>query len=351
MMKKAASLGINFEGEKGLKNSIVDVPGVEVGHETVISELVNEENGNVCIRTGVTAILPAGKSDLRMEYFCGTSVLNGNGEGTGFAWIKESGMLSGPIMLTNTYSVGVVRDAVLKWLNSRDSRHDALPVVCEISDEYLNDIRGHHIKDHHVFSALENASNNNLEEGNVGGGTGAVCYEFKGGIGASSRIVSIGKEKYVVGVMVQANHGLRNQLQIKGIPVGMNITDNLVKKRESGSIVFVVATNAPLLPHQLERLSKRVYLGLARTGSVSSNGSGDFSIAFSVANSYVNGSGELSSANWIPNSELDPIFEGVVQATEESIINALLAAESMSGIKGHFVSALPHDELENLMHR
>lgn len=346
-MKAAERLGIFLDGPKGPRNAIVDVKGVETGHETIISDSPDNETGPV--RTGVTAILPAGRNQLGMDLFSGTAVLNGNGEATGFAWINESGMLSGPVMLTNTYSVGIVRDASLKWLNRKELRHDSLPVVCEISDEFLNDISGHHITDKHVFSALDKASTNNLEEGNVGGGTGAVCYEFKGGIGTSSRVVKVLGQEYTIGVMVQANHGLRHQLCLKGIPVGKHFNENLVRERESGSIVMVVATDAPLLPHQLERVARRTFPGLARTGSVSSNGSGDFSIAFSTANKFLNGSQQKESATWLPNSELDPIFEATVYATEESIINALLAAEPMSGINGHFVQALPHEKLSKLV--
>ncbi len=346
-MKTAEKLGIFFDGEKGPKNAIVDVEDVEVGHETIIANSTGSATSPV--RTGVTAVLPTGKSHLGTDLFSGTAILNGNGEGTGFAWINESGMLSGPVMLTNTNSVGIVRDATLKWLNGKGFRHDSLPVVCEISDEFLNDISGHHITDKHVFSALEKASPDNVEEGNVGGGTGAVCYEFKGGIGTSSRTVKVLDETYTVGVMVQANHGLRHQLNIKGIPVGKHFTENLVRTRESGSIVMIVATDAPLLSHQLQRVAKRTFLGLARTGSVSSNGSGDFSVAFSTANKFANGSEQLAVARWLPNSELDRIFEATVQATEESIVNALLAAESMKGLNGHFVSSIPHDVLGKLM--
>ena len=348
-MKKAASLGIHFEGRTGDRNSIVDVPGVEVGHETIMKDLQGNNGEVLPVRTGVTAVLPKGKANLGSDFFCGTSVLNGNGEVTGAAWIEESGMLSGPVMLTNTYSVGVVRDAVLKWMNANKVRHDALPVVCEISDEFLSALKGHHVSDSHVFSAIEKASVDNTKEGNVGGGTGAVCYEFKGGIGTSSRKIKLLGGEHTVGVMVQANHGLRHQLRVLGVPVGKHLRENLVRKRETGSIVTIIATDAPLLPHQLKRLSRRAYMGLGRTGSVSSDGSGDFSLAFSVANSYSHGSGQKENAAWIPNAELDALFEGAVQATEESIINALLAAESVRGIDGHFVSALPQEKLKELM--
>lgn len=348
-MKKAGSLGIDFDGTHGKKNSIVDISGLEVGHETIIKDVGTSGNELITIRTGVTAVLPQGRKNLGIDYFCGASIFNGNGEATGYSWIEESGMLSGPIMLTNTYSVGLVRDAVLKWMTTKEIKHDALPVVCEISDQYLNDISGHHITDSHAFSSLDKASTNNLEEGNVGGGTGAVCYEFKGGIGTSSRVANLKDGDYTVGVMVQANHGLRRQLTVKGVQVGKKLEGPPVKRKETGSIVIVIATDAPLLPHQLERLSRRAYLGLARTGSISSDGSGDFSLAFSVANGYENRSSSKSSATWLPNPELDPLFEAVVQATEESIINALFAAESMAGFQGHYVPAVPIQEVLQLI--
>ncbi len=348
---KDFSRNIGFDGKHGEKNSIVDVHGVEVGHETIIRDFEEKNGKTTAVRTGVSAILPQGRKNLGKDYFCGVSTFNGNGEVTGMSWIDESGMLSGPIMLTNTYSVGEVRDAVLKWLVANNIKHDALPVVCEISDEFLNNISGHHVTDEHVFSAINGASPDNTEQGNVGGGTGAVCYEFKGGIGTSSRLVNLCNEEYTVGVLVQANHGLRRQLMVKGVPIGKNMREHLVKTRETGSIVIVVATDAPLLPHQLKRLSRRAYLGMARTGNVSSDGSGDFSLAFSVANSYVNRSPEKATATWLPNAELDPLFEGVVQSTEEAIVNALFYADSMRGINGHYVSAIPVDELAKLLNK
>lgn len=347
--KNSENLGVWFEGQKGSRNAITDVRGVEVGHETIISGEGKGETGKGPVRTGVTAILPMGKDKVNSNLFSGASVLNGNGEVSGISWIEESGMLSGPIMLTNTYSVGVIRDAVLRWFTIHGLTHDALPVVAEISDDYLNDIKGQHVSYEHVFKAIENARSDNVEEGNVGGGTGAICYEFKGGIGTSSRVVEIMGEEHTIGVMVQANHGLRHHLRIMGVPVGKSLRDNLVRTKEMGSIVSIIATDAPLLPHQLKRVSRRAFMGLARTGSVSSDGSGDFSIAFSVANSYDYISERKESADWIPNGKLDALFEGTVQAIEESVINALLAAESMRGYDNHFVSAIPKDELKKLM--
>lgn len=348
-MKRVDAFGIDLEGEPGDSDSITDVSGVEVGHETLIYGDGPGNSGAPAVRTGVTAILPIGRKGLGNDIFCGTTVLNGNGEATGSAWIDESGMLTGPIMLTNTYSVGIVRDAVLKWMNANGREHDSLPVVFEISDSYLNDIRGHHITDDHVFAAINKASSGDVGEGNVGGGTGAVCYEFKGGIGTASRKVNVTGKDYTVGVMVQANHGLRDQLIVNGVPVGRHIRKESIRTKESGSVVIVIATDAPLLPHQLKRLSRRAFMGVARTGSISSDGSGDFSIAFSVAAKYRHKDAHMRNAAWIPNSELDGLFKGAVQATEESIINALLAAESMHGLDGHFVPALPHEKLRELM--
>lgn len=348
-MKRADEFGIELDGTPGKSDSMTDVAGVEVGHETLVFGEGMKGSVTPAVRTGVTAILPAGRKGLGTDMFCGLSVLNGNGEWTGSAWVEESGMLSGPVMLTNTYSVGVVRDAVLKWMNLHSLKHDSLPVVFEIHDGKLSDIRGHHVSDKHVFSAIDNASTGGVAEGNVGGGTGAVCYGFKGGVGSASRVVSVLGAEYTVGVIVQANHGLKDQLRINGVPVGRLLGNAEGRYRETGSIVIAIATDAPLLPHQLKRLSRRAFMGVARTGSISSDGSGDFSIAFSVSKSYEHAQARMQSSEWIPNSELDLLFEGAVQATEESTINALLAAESMYGIDGNFIQALPHDRLSEVM--
>lgn len=348
-LKRARDLGIVFEGETGGMNSITDVPEVEVGHSTIIFGDRESVVGSGPARTGITAILPLGKKKVNSNLLAGASVLNGNGELTGISWLEESGMLSGPVMLTNTYSVGKVRDAVLKYMTDNELESDSLPVVGEISDEYLNDIRGQHIREEHVFESIGRAQRENVEEGNVGGGTGAVCYEFKGGIGTSSRILEVLEREYSVGVIVQANHGLRHHLNINGIPVGQHIRNNLVRTKESGSIVGVIITDAPLLPHQLKRLSRRAFLGLARTGSVSSNGSGDFFLSISTADSYDVDPGSMVESTWIPNGSIDPLLENVVYSTEEAIINALVAAESMSGFGGHYVSAMPHDRVQELL--
>ncbi len=347
--ERARDLGVKFEGATGKLNSITDVPGVEVGHSTIIRGDGKGSVGSGPVRTGVSAILPLGKKRVDSSLFGAISVLNGNGEVTGASWVEESGLVSGPIMLTNTYSVGLVRDSVLKWFTDRGINAESLPVVGEVSDEFLNDIRGQHVKEEHVFNAIENAQSPIVEEGNVGGGTGAVCYEFKGGIGTSSRVVETLGEEYTVGALVQANHGLRRHLTISGKPVGKSLGENLVKKRETGSIVGVIITDAPLMPVQLRRVARRAYHGLARTGSVSSNGSGDFFIAVSTASSFELEPKTLLKTSFIPNSSMDPLFEGTVFSVEEAIINSLVAAEPMKGFEDHYVSALPHESVRKIM--
>lgn len=347
--ERSRDLGIHFEGNPGKLNSITDVPGVEVGHSTIIDGEGNGEIGKGPVRTGVSAILPLGRKKVDSTLFGAVSVLNGNGEVTGISWTEESGLVSGPIMLTNTYSVGVVRDAVLQWFTDHNIETESLPVVGEISDEFLNDIRGQHVKPHHVYGAIESAHGQKVEEGGVGGGTGAVCYEFKGGIGTSSRIVEVLGDEYSVGVLVQANHGLRRHLTIAGIPVGRILNENLVRTRETGSIVGVIVTDAPLLPVQLKRLSRRAYHGLARTGSVSSNGSGDFFIAISTSGSFHYSPDEVLNASFIPNNHMDKLFEATVYATEEAIINSMVAAGPMKGFNNHYVASLPHDSIKKLM--
>lgn len=344
IMTRARDLDLEFEGRTGIRNTICDVSGVEVGHST----LIGKASGDRKVRTGVTAILPRGKKTVNSHIFAGSSTLNGNGEVTGLSWIGESGILSGPVMLTNTYSVGLVRDSVIKYMSRRGLKSDVLPVVGEISDEYLNDISGHHVQESHVIEAIESSRGDNVLEGNVGGGTGAVCYEFKGGIGTSSRIVEAIDTRYRVGALVQANHGLRRHLTILGEPIGKELTENLVRTKEYGSIVIVLATDAPLLPHQLNRLARRAYLGLAHTGSVSSNGSGDFCIAFTTAQEFSNSPADMQRSNWIPNGGMDHIFEGTVAAVEEAVINALVAAETMSGNNDHKVYQIPYKALKKI---
>ncbi len=305
------------------------------------------------VRTGVTAILPRGKQSIDPTFAAWFS-LNGNGEMTGTTWIEESGFLEGPVMITNTHSVGVVRDAVIAWQvkqNHKETSSWSLPVVAETWDGYLNDINGFHVKENHVFEALDRARSGPVPEGNVGAGTGTICYQFKGGIGTASRKLDTKIGSYNVGVLTQCNHGRRYQLRIAGVPVGLEINDKTLHSKESGSIIIVIATDAPLLPHQMKRLARRASLGLARTGSVSGNGSGDIFIAFSTANPQAAKPLEIAQVAMLPNNRLDPIFEATVQATEEAIINSLVTAETMSGIEDHLVMAIPHDRLKQVMRK
>src|SRR6266566_7716698 len=350
---RARDLGIPFEGTPGKFNAITDVAGVEVGYTTLISGDGKLEVGKGPVRTGVTVILPRGHDSLNDPVYAGFFSLNGNGEMTGTAWVEESGFLEGPIVITNTHSVGVARDAVIAWRITHGAADKtgywwSLPVVAETWDGWLNDINGFHVKPEDVWHALDTAHGGVLEEGSVGGGTGMICYEFKGGNGTASRKIDI-KDKngpvrpFTAGVFVQANFGRRPQLAIAGVPIGKEIPGEVYKK-EAGSCIAVVATDAPLLPHQLKRLSRRVSLGLARTGSVSGNGSGDLFIAFSTANPKVADSDHVThSVETIPNDLLDPIFAGVVQATEEAVVNALIDNQNMTGRDNHRVDALPHD--------
>ncbi len=365
---RARDLGVPFEGTPGKLNSITDVPGVEIGYTTLISGEGKLEVGKGPVRTGVTAIIPRGHDSLNDPVYAGYFSLNGNGEMTGTAWVEESGFLEGPIVITNTHSVGVARDAVIAWRIKHGAADTtgywwSLPVVAETWDGWLNDINGFHVKPEDVFHALDTAHGGMVQEGSVGGGTGMICYEFKGGNGTASRIVSIavgggagsGSQKpthtYTVGVFLQANFGRRPQLVIAGVPVGKEIPGEVYKK-ESGSCIAVVATDAPLLPNQLKRLARRVSLGLARTGTISGNGSGDLFIAFSTANPNVTSPNQVThSVETIPNDLLDPLFAGVVQATEEAVVNALVDNHSMTGRDNHSVEALPHDRLRELMKR
>jgi D-aminopeptidase len=345
---RARDLGIPLEGTPGRLNAITDVKGVEVGHTTLISGKGKLKVGVGPVRTGVTAVLPRGR-DSEDPVFAGWFSLNGNGEMTGTAWIEESGFLEGPVLITNTSSVGTVRDAVVKWWTQRGRAGErwVLPVVAETYDGYLNDTHGFHVKEKHAIAALESARGGLVAEGNVGGGTGMTCFEFKGGIGTASRKV----KRYTIGVLVQANFGLRHQLVVAGVPVGKEIPEDTWKKRESGSIIIILATDAPLLPHQLKRLARRTSLGLARTGSVSGNGSGDLFLAFSTANPGAANDKGLTRVRFLPNERMDPLFEATVQATEEAILNALVTAKTMVGRDGHKVVALPHDRLREVMRK
>ena len=357
---RARDLGIPFEGMPGKFNAITDVPGVEVGYTTLISGDGKLEVGKGPVRTGVTAILPRGHASLNDPVYAGFFSLNGNGEMTGTAWVEESGFLEGPIVITNTHSVGVARDAVIAWLVRQGTGSQtlwSLPLVAETWDGWLNDINGFHVKPEDVWHALDTAHGGTIEEGSVGGGTGMICYEFKGGNGTASRKIDIRASKdapprsFVVGVFLQANFGRRPQLVIAGVPVGQKIPGEVYKK-ENGSCIAVVATDAPLLPNQLKRLARRISLGLARTGTISGNSSGDLFIAFSTANPNAANPDQIThDVQTIPNDLMDPLFAGVVQATEEAVVNALIDNHSMTGRDNHRVEALPHDRLREIIKR
>ena len=373
---RARDLGVPFQGNAGPLNAITDVAGVEVGHTTLISGEGKLVVGQGPVRTGVTAVLPRGKSSSD-PVFGGWFTLNGAGEMTGTTWLEERGFLEGPVLITNTHSVGVVRDAAIEWM----LRHGwnfawTTPVVAETYDGGLNDINGFHVKKEHVFQALDSASGGPVIEGNVGGGTGMICHQFKGGIGTSSRQLLETQGGYTVGVLVQCNYGGRAQLRIAGVPVGEEIADLLPcfaagaapfpNAREcspqrvavdrqppdsagDGSIIIVVATDAPLLPHQLKRVAKRASLGIGRMGGTASNGSGDIFVAFSTANPGADGKAQRVRVEMLGNDQLSSIFEATTQATEEAITNALVAARTLIGTNGFTVNALPQDRLREVL--
>lgn len=350
---RARDLGVPFDGTPGPLNAITDVKGVEVGETTLISGSGPLKVGVGPVRTGVTAILPRGK-DSRDSVFAGWFTLNGNGEMTGTTWLEDSGFLDGPVMITNTHSVGVVRDAAIAWRVKHAPPDEegyswSLPVVAETADDDLNDMNGFHVKPEHVFHALDTARGGPVEEGSVGGGTGMICNEFKGGIGTSSRLLDTKFGGYTVGVLVQCNYGRRSQLRIAGVPVGREIPDHTVRDEDIGSIIVVVATDAPLLPTQLKRVARHVSLGLGRNGSFAADGSGDIFIAFSTANAGAAGAKGLHQLTMLPNQRLNPIFLATVQATEEAIVNAMVAARTMRGINDFEVIGLPHDRLREVL--
>jgi D-aminopeptidase len=351
---------VPFDGTPGPLNAITDVSGLTVGHTTLISGEGKLQIGTGPVRTGVTAILPRGKASMNDPVFAGWWSLNGNGEMTGTTWVEESGFLEGPVMITNTHSVGVVRDAVIQWRVAHGQPDPtgywwSLPVVAETWDGWLNDINGFHVKPEHAFHAIDSAHSGSVEEGNVGGGTGMICNEFKGGIGTSSRKVDVKAGGYTVGVLVQCNYGVRPNLRIAGVPVGKEIPEDAAYGSASfgevdrGSIIVVVATDAPLVSHQLKRLARRVSLGIGRNGSISGNGSGDIFIAFSTANPGAAAADRVVDLKMLPNDKIEPVFAATVQATEEAIINAMVAAETMTGIENHRVIALPHDKLRAVL--
>ena len=365
---RARDLGVPFDGTPGPLNAITDVAGVTVGATTLIRGEGALKTGEGPVRTGVTVILPRGTSSNDPVSAGGFS-LNGNGEMTGTTWVEESGFLEGPVALTNTHSVGTVRDSMIAW----GLKHDALkqpwslPVVAETWDGWLNDINGFHVKPDDVFAALDSAKGGPVAEGNTGGGTGMVCYGFKGGTGTASRVLSASDGGYTVGVLVQCNCGRRPQLIIAGVPVGKEIPQGAPyaevtspvwpslappgseTQGDVGSIIIVVATDAPLLPHQLKRLARRAALGLARTGSTSGNGSGDIFIAFSTANPHADAEPGPNTIKVVSNERISPLFSATVEATEEAIVNAMVGAKTMTGIDGHTVNALPHDQLKEVL--
>lgn len=356
--ERARDLGIPFVGTPGPNNAITDVAGVTVGYSTIIEGSGKIEVGKGPVRTGVTAILPRGKKFG--PSFAGWYTLNGNGEMTGTTWIDESGFLEGPVMITNTHSVGVVRDAVISWEAENDlvgphfrDLYWRLPVVAETWDGILNDINGMHVKQEHVYAALDGAKSGPIEEGNVGGGTGMNLFNFKGGTGTASRKLAAEEGGYTVGVLVQGNFGSRADLTIAGAPVGKEIADLLPdvswKRGEGGSIIVVVATDAPLLPHQLKRIARRIPLGLAKTGGYGGNGSGDIFIAFSTANPQAFNQETNTKVDMVSNDKIGPLFHATVDGTEEAIINAMIAAETMKGRDDNVSFAIPHDRLTEIL--
>jgi L-aminopeptidase/D-esterase-like protein len=357
---RARDLGVPFVGTPGEFNAITDVKGVEVGYSTIISGKGENIIGKGPIRTGVTAIFPRGKAKKFSPVYANWYSLNGNGEMTGTTWVTESGFLETPIMITNTNSVGVVRDAVLKWFVDTNwySEEDwwyTYPVVAETYDGFLNDIYGFHIKEENVLEAIKNSSGGKIAEGNVGGGTGMMCLGFKGGTGTSSRVFKIKDSTYTVGAIVQSNFGAKSNLSIAGVPVGIELNDTLNyvfnappksrRQEGDGSIIVIVATDVPLLPHQLKRIAQRIPLGVGIVGGRGENSSGDIFLAFSTANENAFNRDETTTVESISNDQLSPVFEATVQVVEEAIINAMIAAETMEGINGNKAYALPHDLL------
>ena len=367
---RARDLGIPFEGTPGELNAITDVAGVQVGHATLVRGSGPVAIGGGPVRTGVTAVWPRG-SEVPDAVYAAWFSLNGDGEMTGTTWVRDSGLMEGPVMITNTLSVGIVHHAVVRWGVARTVARGgggwlaSLPVVAETWDGTLNDIRGQHVTEADALAAMNAARGGPVTEGNVGGGTGMICHRFKGGIGTSSRLAEVAGETYTVGVLVQCNYGSREPFRVAGVPVGREIADLMPARPggapledpadgpdREGSIIVVVATDAPVLPHQLERMARRVSLGLARNGSVSSNGSGDIFVAFSTANQEAASEQAVAAdARVLANGRLNPLFTATVEATEEAVINALVAAETMTGANDVTVYALPHDRLREVLAR
>ncbi len=366
---RARGLGIPLEGRPGRWNAITDVPGVELGYVTLVEGEGPLVPGRGPVRTGVTAIHPRGRQGTSDPVQAGWFSFNGNGEMTGTVLIEETGLLAAPILITNTHSVGAAHTGAVRWLTERHPRLSklwVLPVVAETWDGYLNDTNGQHVKPEHAFAALEAARSGPVDEGSVGGGTGMICYGFKGGSGTASRLVEFGDQTYTVGVFVQANFGWRPELTIAGVPIGRHIPENNPLDADpswlmppgAGSCITIVATDAPLLPGQCKALARRVPLGLARTGTTSSHFSGDIFLAFSTGNpgsvatgpiTLLGRPGVTESQSWVPWGECDPLFAAVVYAVEEAVLDVLIANEDMTGWDGHFVPALPHDRVRDLL--
>ena len=375
--ERARDLGIPLDGTPGPLDAITDVPGVAVGHSTIIRGSGRLVQGKGPVRTGVTAVFPRGKGDLS-PVFAGWFSLNGNGEMTGTAWIDDYGLLFYPIAITNTNSVGTVRDVLIEWGAERllDALHCCLPVVAETWDGDLNDIFGFHVRKEHVYAALNAAASGPVAEGNVGGGTGMQCLGFKGGIGTASRQITAARGRFTVGALVQCNFGLRRQLRIAGIPVNQELkvpepcydtrepldstlapdrcataSGERLGETEHGSIIVVLATDAPLLPHQLKRIARRAALGVGRMGGIAGAGSGDLFIAFSTGPTGTPDSTGVARVAMLSDDVIDPVYEAAVQATEEAIINAMLAARTMTGANWYRVEALPHEGVREVLAR
>lgn len=352
---RGRGLDLPFADNCGANNALTDVAGVEVGYTTLISGEGERKTGQGPVRTGVTAILPRGRGDALTPVWSGMFSLNGNGEMTGTHWIRETGQFQGPVCITNTHSVGIAHHAAVRWITRQVSEEQSpytwvMPVVAETCDAHLNDMNGLHVTEADVIDAIESSRSGPLDEGNVGGGTGMICYEFKGGTGTASRIVEIKDRRYTLGAMVQANFGMRSALSVLGVPVGQRLTQNPLWSNGQGSIIAVVGTDAPLMPVQLQRIARRIALGVGRTGTASEDGSGDIFLAFSTANapSETNDS-RLPNLEYLPNDRLNPLFAATVETVEESIINALVAAKTMTGADNNEVVSMDHDRLQQVM--
>lgn len=353
---RGRGLKLPFEGETGENNAITDVAGVEVGVTTLVSGEGKLIVGQGPVRTGVTALLARGRGKTQVPCAAGFYALNGNGEMTGTIWIEEAGELQSPITITNTHSCGIARDATIEWLVRRGEGSALdwdLSVAAETFDGDLNDINGFHVRPEHVIAALEGSRGGPLEQGSVGGGTGMICYDFKGGNGTASRRTKVCGRNYTVGALVQSNFGRRPDCMILGVPVGRHLIGGELRGKPSGSIIVIIATDAPLLPHQLKRIARRVPLGLARTGSIGNNSSGDIFLAFSTANeeALAGKRGALRRMEAIAEDDIDPLFEATIEATEEAVIDSMIANQSMVGRDGRTSIALPHDRLIDVMRK